>query len=277
MPAAPIIPENNQDSVAFAPYFLFREYFVQIAKYFKQIKSYRIDDIKTEVSDDGKTINNENYNQLRKLQVIYGTPRAAFRSFLKRHNGMMKLPVLNFVAIDLERRTDKEPTGARTFYVDKEKAVAHVQRPPMQFDLTYQFYLYTEGVKEREHVLYQIYTLFPRGEISLIYKDPTNPDNEDYIFMPLKLESNMADESELEGLDEKETRDVMRTQFTVHGQSIVPYPTREYPAIKSVYFIDTSKGESSDGNNVTEIGYDFVEETEDGHIVVDIADSVPTP
>jgi hypothetical protein len=183
----------------------------------------------------------------------------------------MRLPLLNFVTVDWIRNVSKEPVGQRVFgSMDPVTKTVQTSRPAMHFDLTYSCSLFCSDYKERDHVLYQLYCAFPRGEVSLIYRDPLGKTEEDYIFMPLKLDDNMVDATELENSDMKETRDVIRTDFTMHGQSVVPYPSKEVKAIEHVYYVDRCDEVES------KIGYDMMLKN-DGEIVVDISQNVPFP
>lgn len=228
-----------------APLFLFGLYVVEIAKYFNTFRSFNIDDLKGLPNPNAKpgenpVTPNPNYGQPLPLNVVYGSPRASMRKYLARNNGMMRTPVMNFYGVDWVRRVEKEPVGVRLFNKKQARETGKIEvfRPPMQFDVNYSFSLFTSSQQERDHILYQIYTSFPRNELSLIYQDPTNPDPDDFIFIPLKIDLNAQDESELEGMSEKETRDIIRTSFTLTGSHVVPYPSVEYPAIKSIIFVD---------------------------------------
>jgi len=260
-----------------APLFLFGIYVVEIAKYFNTFRSFNKDDLKEIPNPNAKpgekpTFPNPNYGQTIPLNIVYGSPKASMRKYLSRYNGMMRTPVLNFYGVDWIRRVEKEPI-MRLFNKKeaRETGVAQVRRPPMQFDVNYSFSLFTSSIQERDHILYQIYTAFPRNELSLIYQDPTNPDPDDFIFIPLKIDYNAQDESELEGMGEKETRDIIRTSFSLVGQHVVPYPSREYPVIKSIHFVDKMRDPA--GDVVTQYNLDIVPDP-DGHIILDIGANI---
>lgn len=261
-----------------APLFLFGIYVIEIAKYFNTFRSFNKDDVKDLPNPNAKpgekpTIPNPNYGQTIPLNVVYGSPKPSMRKYLSRYNGMMRTPVLNFWGVDWIRRVEKEPVGVRLF--SKKQAQrdgkADVFRPPMQFDVNYSFTLFTSSIQERDHILYQIYMGFPRNEISLIYQDPTNPDPDDFIFIPLKIDYNNQDESELEGISEKETRDIIRTSFSLTGSHVVPYPTREYPVIKSIHFVDKMRDPA--GDVVTQYNMNLTPDS-DGHIILDLGANI---
>lgn len=256
-----------------APLFLFGIYVIEIAKYFGTFRSFNKDDVKEIPNPNAKpgekpTFTNPNYGQTLPLNVVYGAPKASMRKYLSRYNGMMRTPVLNFYGVDWIRRVEKEPI-MRLVNKKESRELGHavVRRPPMQFDVNYSFSLFTSSTTERDHILYQIYTAFPRNELSLIYQDPTNTDPDDFIFIPLKIDLNAQDESELEGLSEKETRDLVRTSFTLTGSHVVPYPSRDYPMIKSIHFVD--KMIDPAGDVITKYDMEIVPDA-DGHIILSL-------
>jgi len=260
-----------------APLFLFGIYVIEIAKYFNTFRSFNRDDVKDIPNTNAKpgekpTIPNPNYGQTLPLNVVYGSPKASMRKYLSRYNGMMRTPVLNFYGVDWVRRVEKEPI-MRLFNKKeaRDTGVATVRRPPMQWDVNYSFSLFTSSMQERDHILYQIYTAFPRNELSLIYQDPTNPDPDDFIFIPLKIDYNSQDESELEGMSEKETRDIIRTSFSLVGSHVVPYPSKDYPVIKSIHFVDKMLDQA--GDVVTQYNLNIVPDP-DGHIILDLGASI---
>ena len=173
------------------------------------------------------------------LQIRYGTPRAAFRYWYKRFNGQMILPSMNFFGIDSRRRYDRECPNPRLFTSDKRsyntanKTVV-VNRPPMHFEITYQFSLYNNNGRERDAMIHKIMQWFYRGQCSLRwYPDKTNyPDV--FLFMPLSLEETVSDETDMEGLDEKETRDIIKTNFNIISQAVVPFDYLEIPAVSRI-------------------------------------------
>lgn len=203
------------------PHHLFGNYIIEIAKLFRfNFKEFQL----TPTGD------------ILSLQVYYGTPRAAFRSWYKRFNGKLILPLLNFYGADYRRRYDKECPNiylkitAKDHYSDYDGKVSATY-PPMHFDVTYQFSLYNNSLRERDKMIHKIMQFFPRGQMSLRwYPDPENyPDI--FLFMPLSLEEAITDETEIEGLDQNETRDIVRTNFILISSAVVPYDIFRIPAV----------------------------------------------
>lgn len=203
------------------PHNLFGNYVVEISKLFK----YTFKGFKTTSTASVSPLN-----------VYYGTPAAAFRYFYNKFNGVMVLPVMNFIGVDYRRRYDKEVPSQDLRIYDKRSynpangTIAYM-RPPMQFDVTYQFSLYNNNLRERDRMVHQIMQMFPRGGCSLRWY----PDKIDYpdvfLFMPLRLEENFTDETEYDGLEQKETRDQIKTNFNIISSAVVPYDMIHIPII----------------------------------------------
>lgn len=235
------------------PHYLFGNYIVEIAKLFKLVfKEFKLTD-------------NENAETLS-LQVYYGTPRAAFRSWYKRFNGQLILPSLNFYGMDMRRRYDKEcpnihlRVSAKDHYSDIDGMVS-TTLPPMHFDVTYQFSMYNNSLRERDKMLHKIMQLFDRGDRSIRWY----PDTENYpgifLYMPLHLEETISDESEIEGLDQNETRNVIKTNFIIVSSAVVPYDVLRIPAVKN-FMVDSIVKDSSDtsiqiSNIIEKLYYDY--------------------
>ena len=62
------------------PYFLFGIYSIELGRFFKN----KFNNIQLSQSDD-----------LFSSQVMFGTPRAAFRYYIEKFNGVVKLPMIN--------------------------------------------------------------------------------------------------------------------------------------------------------------------------------------
>lgn len=206
------------------PHNLFGNYIVEIAKLFK----YRFINFQTTTAAD-----------VTPLNVYYGTPRAAFRYFLKKFNGVMILPVANFFGVDYRRRFDKECANPHLTMSDKRSydpidGTVTVTKPPMHFDITYQFSIYNNTMRERDRMIHGIMQIFPRGGCSLRWF----PDKEDFpwifLFMPLRIEESFIDETEIEGLEQKETRDIIKTNFNLISSAVLPYDVFRVPAVHHV-------------------------------------------
>lgn len=231
-----------------APYFLFQNYIVEIVKYFHTITSHIIDDQEFFHQADGsEPLPNPNFNLPMKLYVTYGNPRAAFKRMIERFNGLTRLPYLNINGAGSIRRVEKEPVGVRYYmkeFVEPGDTTIPVFRPPMQFDVTYKLILLTSSQQERDHVLYQIYCMFPRNEISLIVKDPNG---KGFVFVPLKIEYNTDDATNWESTENNDAREFIRTELTLQAQHTVPLPYKEIPLITNVQFDTITRGYPAGG------------------------------
>jgi len=220
-----------------APYFLFQNYVVEIVKYFRSIKSYIMDDVAEFTQANGDApIPNPNYNLPLPLYVTYGNPRRAFQTMIERFNGLTRLPYMNINIADHIRRVEKEPVGVRYWVresIEPGQLTATIHKPPMQFDVTYKCTLITSTAQERDHILYQIYCMFPRNEVSLTLKDPGG---KGFVFIPLKIDYAVSDATQWESTDNKDSRYFIRTEFTLQASHTVPYPHKEVPIITNVQF-----------------------------------------
>lgn len=255
-----------------APYFLFQNYVVEIVKYFRTIKSHIVDDQEYFYPADGSApIPNPNYGSPLPLYVTFGNPRAAFKRMIERFNGKTRLPYMNINMAAHLRRVEKEPVGVRYFnteFVQPGDTTITTHRPPMQFDVTYKITLLTSSAQERDHILYNVYCMFPRNEVSLILKDPGG---KGFVFIPLKLEYNVDDATQWESTDNKDSREFIRTEMTLQGQHTVPYPHKEVPLITNVHFVLNTEGYPSAGilNYSENVSYDMIKKA-DGAIEVTI-------
>lgn len=198
-----------------APEWLFGEYFATIKKYFQQIKSYR----------------EENGGQIPML-VYYGTPSAAYRQEVKAvdelvaagrldktFNGKARLPLLNFFGQTWKRKLGREPISRPyviRYEADKEKYLKTM--PPFVFDVTINCSIWAASYRERDDLLFKLYSMFPRNEISLPHIPDKNDPYHSGTLINIIFNEDMTDSTEIEGLDERETRDVIRTDFTMQTE-----------------------------------------------------------
>lgn len=261
------------DESNLAPLFLFQNYVVEIVKYFRSIRSYIIYDQEffTQANGDAP-IPNPNFGLPLPLYTTFGNPKVAFRKMIERFNGLTRLPYMNINMADHSRKTEFEPVGVRYFVRDNEappdlKTTIHT--PPMQFEVTYKCTLLTSTAQERDHILYQIYVMFPRLEISLIVKDPGG---KGFVFVPLRLDQNFTDATSYESSDNKDPREFIRTDFTLIAKHTVPLPHREVPVITNIQFQMKDPGYPSAGilNVTDDTKYDMIKKT-DGTIGITIS------
>ena len=246
------------------PLYLFGDYFLEIAKYFSQIQSYRVD---------------EEIDEYIPLQVFYGTPGAAYRRAYETNNGKIKLPMLSFFASDWKRVPGMEPilsTGLKANYntLDKENKTIILEQVPMKFEVTYTVNLWTSNDTERDDLHYKINLMFPRGEISLVARN--NPDNPDYfLFMPLKFDGAFKDETELEE-KESQTRSIVKTSFNMTGSSTLPRRGVLTGLVQSIYFKSIVKDSSTSGAVATRSAVKVTSPIDDPNVTIEMIVPPPT-
>lgn len=175
-----------------------------------------------------------------KLQVFYGTPKAAFRDQYATNNGKVILPLLSFLLGATNRKTEMEHrTSMLTTDIittPEGKKMRYASRAPMHFELTYQFTLFNNNLRERDVMLHKIHQAFVQGEMMLTYyPDPNN--TKDFLFMPLKLDAqSFNDETSYDELDSKDVHDQIKTSFNIIADALLPYETYE-PYLNE--FVDT--------------------------------------
>ncbi len=230
------------------PYHLFGVYILEIAKFFSER-------FKNQVKWDDATLP-------RTLQVIYGTPREAFRFMIQQINGKVTLPMLNFWTADMNRVMTMERLGTVMWSkesFDPNTNTIAIMRSPMHFDVTFSFNLWSNTIRERDSIIHDMLQSIPYGEISLVYFPDTSVingktvinDRNSYLLIPIKLDPKITDETAIEGLDMKETRDAIKTVFTITAHAIVPYNIYRVPIAMSVGVV--SKMQEKDINGMNEI------------------------
>jgi hypothetical protein len=262
------------DAQNLAPLFLFQNYVVEIVKYFRSIRSHILDnqEVFTQANGDAP-IPNPNFGLPMPLYVTFGNPKAAFRRMIERFNGLTRLPYMNITIGDHMRKPEFEPVGVRYFIREEGETPADlkttIHTPPMQFQVDYKCSLSTTSNQERDHILYQIYLLFPRLEISLIVKDPGG---KGFVFVPMALDPNFTDATSLESSDNKDPREFVRTDFVIHAKHTVPLPYREVPVITNIQFQMKTSGYPSAGilDFTDDTRYDMIKNT-DGTIGITIS------
>ena len=192
--------------------FLFGAYMLELGKFFKD----KFGSFKYQANGDNIA-----------LQVFYGTPRAAFRYYQDKYNGVVKLPMLNYHFGSFTRLKGFERVGKYinvSGQLDESAGTMPLMPMPVKYDIPVSCQLWNNSYRERDYMLHAIITSFPLGRTNLMhYPDPVNyPD--DYLFMPIDMEDEIRDDTEIEGLSEKETRDRVRTTFSLKfTEAVVPY------------------------------------------------------
>lgn len=216
-------------AIARQPWNLFAPEFVTILKFFR-------DNIDSYVMQDGSQ---------EKLRVAYGTPHAAFRRIFSDENvnGKPNLPYMNFWAMEFRRVRSHENPFVRYTIINPDGTVS-IGRAPQWYEISLQFSLWTSSYKSRDDVLAQYLRFFPGQDIFLpYYPDPVNyPDIERIV--QIELDESITDETELEGLEERETRDVVRTVWTgTIKNATLPYLSCDANLIESIQIEPSLKDE----------------------------------
>lgn len=228
------IPLDNQNGFSF----LFGSYLINISEFFKTFSSFKVQDI----NEKG----NISYEPLR---VIYGTPTAAFRKIqLKQENKVSDLPIFNFWCADFERLVSRENPFCRANLKGKfikegkspynqNTTYVGVTNDPQSWDLSLQCSLWTSTYKTRDDFMAKILMSFKGGTLYLPWL-PDPLDTDDVYWQEVRMDMNFSDETEVEGLDEKDPRAIIRTTFNLKTTVTLPYFIFWIPAIKSIQIND---------------------------------------
>lgn len=214
------------------PNYLFGPYVIEISRYFTQLfqNKVKIDNTATPKS----------------LIVSYGVPKAAFRFVQETYNGKIVLPLLNFWIADNQRIKSKERVNVFLYSYDDYNPVDNTisfTRNPAHFDVTFNFNLWTNNLRERDFIIHEIIQKFPMGELSLIYfiDKTTSGLNEtqikrkkEYLLMPLSFDGSFRDETGIDSIEMPETRDVIKTAFDIKTETIVPHNVYRMPIITKI-------------------------------------------
>jgi len=224
------------------PEWLFGEHLATIRKYFQILKSYR----------------SENGQQLQ-LTVYYGTPSTAYRQELQtvgklisegkldqNFNGKTRLPFMNFFASSWKRKLSKEPiTRPHILRYESDKEKFLKTQVPFIFEVVINCSIWSANYRERDDLIFKLYNLFPRNEISLPHLPDKNDQYKSGSLINIVLNEDMTDATEIEGLDERETRDVIRTDFTMQAEFSISRYGYYTDVIKKVGFDSTVNMEQS--------------------------------
>jgi hypothetical protein len=201
---------------------LFGHYFLEIQKFFALFAVSGID---------------QNGNQIKPI-VIMGTPQAAFRKINTpisnisgtnpaSINGSANLPAINFISMDFRRIYGMENPYVRLTgsvrtkdYLGRERVLETYS--PQSWEITYQVSVWTDSYKQRDDIMSKILTMFRHDLTIPYYPDPVNSPN-DKLWMEIRMDDNFSDETNLEDLQEKESRKFIRTSFTMISRAILPY------------------------------------------------------
>lgn len=224
------------------PYYLFGIYIIELGRLFKQkFASFKIIQSAEPIT----------------CQVFFGTPRAAFRYYFEKYNGLVKMPMLSYHLPEIERKIEFEPAYVQIVSrdsFDPNTGKMQASRNPGVFELNFSFNLFNNNDRERDFMMHAIFNTFPRGETHLIYYPDFENHPEIYLQMPYKMELTATDETELEGLEPKETRDRIRTTFNLRCmKAFVPYEAYEVDVVNYISF--SEKLNDFIGNTVNSIEF----------------------
>jgi len=209
--------------------FLFADYFLALSKFFAQIETYKM----KYYPDTGET-------KPERPTVLYGQPSAAYRKIiadLGNLNGQSRLPVISFVALQFDRVKARQNPYAiyknnliKNEWDDTKVALSWA---PQVYKVTYNFSIWTNNNKSRDDLISRIVRYFNPTLTLKHFPDPANHPNH-FIYMPFEIEDSINDSTELEQLEEKDTRDLIRTDLILIGESVVPLETSFHNDIRSI-------------------------------------------
>jgi hypothetical protein len=213
--------------------FLFGDYFIELSRFFATFSA-------SVISYEGT---NEYKYITYPMIVMLGSPTAAYRRLQnitnntqegKEENKSQKYPLINFVPTNFDRVVGMEVPYARRL-TRMSNNYTRIDRDIQRWNITYQMSLWTSSYRMRDDILSKIFRSFPAGEMALQHYP--NPDNPGYYYnMEFKLEGGFNDSTDLESLDQKQTRDTIRTDFTISGPAVLPYENNTVGNIKYVDF-----------------------------------------
>jgi hypothetical protein len=201
---------------------LFGHYFLEIQKFFALFAISGVDQ----------------YNNQIKPIVIMGTPQAAFRKINTpisnisgtnpaSINSSANLPAINFIAMDFRRNYSMENPyvhvnrgKAPNDYLGREKVL--ISYSPQSWEITFQVSIWTDSYKQRDDIISKILIMFRQDLTIPYYPDPVNYPNEK-LWIEIRMDESFSDETNLEDLQEKESRKFVRTSFTMISRAILPY------------------------------------------------------
>ena len=237
--------------------FLFGDYFIELSRFLASFST-------TVISYESKT---EYKFTTFPMIVMLGSPTAAYRRLNnitnntlngKSENKMQKFPLINFIPTSFDRVVGMEvPYARRLTRLNKDNT--RIDRDIQRWNITYQTSLWTASYRMRDDILSKIFRAFPAGEMALRhYPDPAN---QKYFFnMEFKLEGSFNDSTDMETLDPKEVRDIVRTDFTITGPAVLPYENSEINNIKYIDLIFQNR------ESINEFYYHF-EFDDDGNMI----------
>jgi len=211
--------------------FLFADYILALSDFFKSLSTY-------ETRYDPVT----GLEETLKPKVIYGQPTAAYRKIVQETiNGRPVLPIISFVSLSMNRIKSRQNPYASyisswmidDFLEQSDEPYTSVTYAPQVYKITYNVSVWTRNNKTRDDIISRIVRFFNTTLTLRYYPNPTKyPDF--FLYMPFEIEEEISDTTELEQLEEKDVRELIRTDFIITGEAVLPMSTNFYKGITSI-------------------------------------------
>ena len=224
------------------PYRMFGVYNLAVASFFKSMfTNFKLDP-------------NDATEKPQTLQVFFGTPRAAFRWSMATFNSKIVMPMLNFWVADAPRRMELERpyASSRLMWSDSSYDAAAntiIMTPmPMVFEIGYSVNLWCNNLREADYMLHTIAERFPMSEGVTTWR-PASADakgNTASLNIRMKIDGAMNNATEIEGLEQSETRDQIKLEWTMPVLAQVPYAAWGVPVAGSLTFTDFVLGDDGE-------------------------------
>jgi hypothetical protein len=208
--------------------FLFADYFLALSKFLASLETYKM----RYIPETGEHV-------IEKPTVMYGQPSAAYRKIFENTNvnWQTRLPVISFLALQFDRIKARQNPYAiyKNNYIksDWDAHAIALSWAPQVYKITYNFSVWTNNNKSRDDLMSRIVRYFNPTLTLKHFPDPVNNPHH-FIYMPFEIEDTFSDSSELEQLEEKDTRDLIRTDFIITGESVLPLETSFHKDIRSI-------------------------------------------
>lgn len=226
------------------PYYLFGIYIITLGKFFRGT----FQNFKTHQNEDPL-----------EAQVFFGAPRAAFKYYMEQFNGLIKLPMINYNISNMERKTEFERVTYMPSRADynSETGKISTMRFPSVFEVTYSVQMWNNNLRERDVMMHHIINSFPMGDAWLLYYPDKEKYPDFYLPMPHTLDLTFTDDTDLETLEETETRDRILTSFQLTcTRAFVPYQVYEIPVISQIDF-QSYINDYEFGDNIKNLDFEF--------------------
>lgn len=247
---------------------LFSDYFLAISKYMADFSTFR-----EERNSNGATTY---FPEI--MRVLYGTPSSAYRRIFNiptqssgtpdrpanspTVNSRVNMPMFNFFATNFRREFARENpfvrlTGTKdnVFRDDVNKENIAFNAPQI-YNISLQCTLWTSTYKMRDDLMSKILRSFRSRELYLITQGDSNRFPNEGHWIEIQMDENIQDDTEIEQLTEKETRDIIRTSmlWTITN-AILPYEAEITKYVEKIQFNTYTKGREFSTGVLTTDGY----------------------